>query len=334
MREGDAKQDGAAVNTHSLRLPVGAGAAAWTAARRLLLSVVLIGLAYAALQILLSAPLRSASLAALPMLLLAAVIYLASHALRILRLALLIGDSRIALRDIADFQLTTAAVTLAAPFKIGEVYRLYELANLVGGALRAVIITWWERVFDAVFLLLILAITFLDGEYLARLSGVGALIGVFVLGTAVTFFVLPDNLRRLSVLIIRRYSSPRTVSLLKGIDMMRRAILEAPRLVRGKMASLLVLTGLIWAAQVACVMIAYPRLGGDVSAASTSLLDFLSSLLRSRSPLSALANGAIDRAAAAQALVQAPLIFIGLIAGIHYLVRRMRPSGSGLAARR
>jgi hypothetical protein len=54
---------------------------------------------------------------------LAAAAYLFGHAFRCLRLALLIGGWRVSLRRIVSLQFMTAAISLAMPMKLGDVYR-------------------------------------------------------------------------------------------------------------------------------------------------------------------------------------------------------------------
>lgn len=314
----------------------GAGVSAWGALRTILFVAVLAWLLYAGTRIFLMLTGQPIPRPEPWMLALAAAVYLLSHGLRILRLALLIGDSRTGLRSIASFQLTTAAAALATPFKLGEIYRLYELAHIAGGLMRAIIIIWWERAFDAVCLLLILLVTLANGDHIVQFWGLAATVSLFLVGTALTVFIVPENLRRLSVLVIRRYSSPRTVPLLQSLELIRRAILEAPRLVRGKVASLIVLTVLIWMAQLGCIVLAYPALGGDWTAASEALLDFLSSLLQSHSPVSPLYDPSPDLITEAQALAEAPLLLVGVIAGLYYLKICIRPGRyfGGWAARR
>jgi Lysylphosphatidylglycerol synthase TM region len=262
-------------------------------------------------------------------LLLAGTVYLSSHALRILRLALLIGSWRVGFRVIAAFHLMTAAVSLVAPLKLGEVYRALELSSLVGGLIRAVIIVWWERAFDIslIFLILLLALSRSSGAPLDEFSGVVAISVVFILLTLLIFFVLPDNLRRASVLIIRRYDGKRTVPVLRLIDAVRRAINEAPQIVRGKIAALATLTALIWICEIGCFALVLSALGGSLASAPDALLSFLSAITRGQTLLSALdANQSEIFSAgllAYLAVTQVPLAFIGLAAAIVYVGRQM-----------
>lgn len=300
----------------------------WASARLVVLACILVVLAFLAVTTLLavaegrfSDPSQAAAPAALG---LAGLIYLGGHGLRILRLALLIGGWRVSLRDIASFHLFTAGASLAIPLKLGELYRVFELSYLAGGVTRALVITWWERVFDAVVLFALMFVAVVTIKEATPFQGLAALLGAFVVATAVVFFVAPDNLRRLSVLIIRRYDSPRTVALLRLIAVVRQSILDAPHLLRGKVPTVLTLTVLIWTADLICFLVAIPALRGSWEAGVTALLGFLSALTEGHTPLGSLADDAPSMVMVRLAGVQASLAFVGLAAGAYYAWRRWR----------
>ncbi len=257
-----------------------------------------------------------------------AMIYLTGHGLRILRLALLIGGWRVGFRVIGGFHLMTAAVSLAVPLKLGEAYRVFELSNLTGSFTRAVAIAWWERAFDVFFILIILllAIMHLSGAIPSEFTAVIFLAIGFIILTVLAFFVLPDNLRRLSVLIIRRYGDPGTVPVLRRIDAVRRGILEAPRLVQGKVATVATLSALIWLCEVACFIDLFPNV--SLGKALDSLLSFLSAVTRGATLLDVLDTGSVEtfgtNILAYLAATQIPLAFLGLIASVSYASYRFR----------
>ena len=261
---------------------------------------------------------------------LAATIYLLGHCFRCLRLALLIGGWRVGLRLIVSFHLMTAAISLAVPLKLGEIYRIAELSNLLGNPVSAVATIWWERLFDTLALLVIILVV-LGGVARSDWSqffGVGLLALIFITITALVFFVLPDNLRRLSVLIIRRYDNRRSVPALRVIDRTRRAIQGAPQMVKGKVASLATLTALIWGAELTCLTVVLRALGITQFAAPDALLGFLSILTSGYTLLGAI-NG--EPAFSNQdvllylATTQIPFVFIGCLAGLYYVHRQIKP---------
>lgn len=303
---------------------------AWETARKILLAAGLAALAYLLTCIVLSA--WEGKLATQGQsspwwaLALAGLVYLGSHMLRILRLALLVGAWRVGLRTLGSFHLMTAAVSLVAPLKLGEVYRILELGNIVGGHVRAAVIVWWERTFDAaaILSLIVAVLLFGSGSTTVRTYGVGLLALTFVAITVVVVTLAPDNLRRLSVFIIRRYEASRTVPLLHIIDLVRRSIEEAPRVVRSKVATLTTLTALIWAAEATCFAIVLPELRGTLDMALSALLVFLSAITAGETLLSVLA---VDRELIDGNLLsyfsatQIPLAFVGFLALLHYALR-------------
>lgn len=176
-----------------------------------------------------------------------AVVYLGSHLVRIARLALLNGDARLSLRMLAKVHLFTAAVALAAPFKVGEPYRIVELAVLTRSATRGVALVWLERLFDVVVILLLLGIA-----AVAQPSGAEAFLGVllislgFVLVTLLLLVLLPENLRRVGSYLVRRHRSEWSVGVLWLISEARGMVGRMSQMLRGRHASLFVFTLVIW----------------------------------------------------------------------------------------
>ena len=304
---------------------------AWEIASRVLLAAAIAALVYLLARIVLAA--CNGTLAAGEQsspwwaIGLAGLAYLSSHMLRILRLALLVGAWRVGMRTLGSFHLMTAAVSLVAPLKLGEVYRIVELGNIVGGHVRAAVIVWWERTFDAAaILLLIVVVLFGSGSTKPTTYGVALLALAFILVTAIVVTIAPENLRRLSVFIIRRYDSPDTVPFLRGIDLVRRSIEEAPRIVHAKIATLSTLTALIWGAEAICFAIVFPELRGTLDMVLSALLSFLSAVTTGETLLSVLGvDGPLDvHLLSYFSATQVPLAFIGFLAALHYAPRRLR----------
>jgi hypothetical protein len=147
--------------------------------------------------------------------------------------------------------------------------------------------------------------------------------GAFILGTAVIFFVAPDNFRRLSLLIIRRYDSPRSVALLHALHTARAAIQEAPSLVHSKLPSLITLTALIWACEIICFALLLPAANGVIGAAAEHLVSFLSTITLGETLISAL-NNENNQSLNYVAATQIPLAVIGLGAGLMYAAIRLK----------
>ena len=251
---------------------------------------------------------------------LAALVYLTGHLFRSMRLALLIGGWNVGLRLIASFHFVTAGVSLAMPLKLGEFFRIAVLSRVAGSITRAIEIVWWERLLDVVALIVIMMIALRDvtGSQWQDFSGIVAVSVAFVAVSVLAFFVLPDNLRRTSVLIIRRYRSPHTVPVLQALERARSAIIEAPRMVRTKMGSLAALTILIWACEIGTFAIILRAMGQVITSAPDALLKLLSFLARGQTLADALQNHRFLDAGFLPylAATQVPLTFVALPAAI------------------
>ncbi len=253
----------------------------------------------------------------------AGVVYMAGQGFRVFRLALLVGGWRVGFRDIASFHFMTAAASLAAPFKLGEAYRVLEMTNVAEDGIRGLVVAWWERVFDAVTLFVLLALALAETSTIApAYRGVALLIVLFVLATAVVFWVVPQNIHRVSVLIIRRHRRPETVWVLRLLDLVGRTIESAPSVVARKVASLATLTCLIWFCEITSFMLAMGMLG-DFDAARDALLGFLSSIVGGATLLTgaAVEGSALRPLLPYLVVTQGSLAFVGLAAGLHYMRR-------------
>lgn len=257
--------------------------------------------------------------------LIALIVYLAAHGFRILRLGMLIGGWRVGLRTIASFHLMTAAVSAIFPMKLGEVYRVAELSGLAGSFVRSVLIVWWERVLDvsAIVIILTFAIATTSPDEHAQFYAIIMASGAFILLTTIIFFVAPDNFRRLSLFIIRRHDSPRSVGVLQVLHAARGAIQEAPTLVQNKLPTLITLTALIWVCEMVCFALLIPALSVSVSATAEYLVSFLSTITLGQTLLTAL-NAEPAESMLYFAATQVPLAVIGLGAGLAYAAQKMK----------
>src|SRR6185437_16419263 len=132
----------------------------------------------------------------------------------------------------------------------------------------------------ALIAIMLIALRDVTGSRWQEFSGVIAISLAFVAVSVLAFFVLPDNLRRTSILIIRRYRGAHTVPVLQVLEGARSAIIEAPRMVRTKMGSLAALTILIWACEIGTFAIILRAMGQVITSAPDALLKLLSFLAR------------------------------------------------------
>jgi hypothetical protein len=258
--------------------------------------------------------------------------YLFSHVLRALRLAVLAGQYHISLRRLSLVHFFTAAVSLILPLKLGEAYRIVELNSVVRNFPRSFGTVWIERCFDIAALSLIISLIGIRAPLL--LDNFGRLIGVallFVLVTIFGFVIFPENLKALSLFVIRRYRSERSIDLLRVLDAALRFIVESRRIVEGKYLVTGILTALIWSAELLTLSIALPALSGHFGEMLGELMSFLSSIsagstyfsspvirLEERFPFAPL-----DQLALYALIVRVPLLFCGFAAALLYAPRRL-----------
>jgi hypothetical protein len=100
----------------------------------------------------------------------------------------------------------------------------------------------------------------------------------FVAITVVLITVVPANIREVMLHIVRRPFGERSVSVLRALRATLAALEEAPRMLSGRLPSLLLLTVLIWGAEVGVVAIAVSGSGLDATGLSTAVLSLLATV--------------------------------------------------------
>lgn len=258
--------------------------------------------------------------------LLAFLLYAGSHLVRIARLALIAGEARLSLRDLARVHLFTSGVSLALPFKLGDVYRAAELSALSSGT-RGIVTVFAERFLDACAILLLLLVA--AGSQTWNADAYGSLLAASLLFVAATFVaaaLLPDNLRRLGDYVMRRHRGEWTVSALRRIAEERAVIAQVRAMLHGRHASLFAFTVLIWLLEAASLASVFAAAPGGFRPLGT-LLAFLSSTAEGLTLPVRVSPEALTATPAALAAylaaTQVPLALAGLAAGASMMGRRL-----------
>ena len=269
-------------------------------------------------------------------LLAAPALYLSAHVLRAARLAVIIGNERVGLRAIFHVHFLAAGVGLLLPFKLGEGYRVAEVARLLRAPIRAVLLVWSERVLD----LIALALAALAGMWYRRsifdnLAG-GLLVTLAVIaGTFILFFVVPENIESLKLFIIRRYNTAWALRVLRALNAIHSVVAKAPALLSRRLITLITLTLLIWALEVAAIALILPAAVSLADSAMVGVAFFFSRIVPgAQTDLAAIATdvnpGAVNPTAAAAisatypAIVYLPLLIVSLALFAGSLVARWR----------
>jgi hypothetical protein len=200
-------------------------------------------------------------------------LYLLAHLLRALRLVVMIQDDRVGLRDTFSAHFVAAGASLLIPFKVGEVFRVAEVARLLRSPVRALMLVWSERVLDllAITLAMLVALIFRPDLFQSAALGV-FLTSAVVAGTFVAFFVMPEHLEGVKMLFLRRYTAPWSLRAVQAIDASQRLLLHAPDALRKRTATLVTLTAIIWTLEVASLALLLPRApGGGTDALGATL---------------------------------------------------------------
>lgn len=236
-----------------------------------------------------------------PVLVIGGCLYLASHVVRMSRLWLLIGGGR--LRELLRLYWYTTAVSLAMPFKSGELIRILEIGWSTKGARFGLVVVWVERAFDAA----LLSIVAIGLAYSARDARpfLVPLIGVMLLFLALSLIFLwavPENLARINLHIMRVYSGRRAVKLLRGVGYLKTFSEDARKILQGRLMTFGILTLLVWTFElfaIASVLapefpaitgftellgklvpgFSYPAVSSDGGASAWSLSTFVQALL-------------------------------------------------------
>lgn len=240
--------------------------------------------------------------------------YLLGHLLRVARLAILFGADGARLRYFGAAHVATAAVSAFAPFKLGEVLRVTELAGLGVGLSRAVVAVVFERALDlAALAMLVLTAVAIDSSVVAETRPALALMAMTALVMALFVIGGQGATRGLTLYVIKRYRGSPSLAVLAVLDRTDGALAHARTMVRGRLQVLVALSLTIWLAEFATLAFLAPRLAA---------IELPSALLTALS--AGLSPGLVMPATAVSYghLLEWFLLPLGSVATIVYLRRR------------
>jgi hypothetical protein len=210
---------------------------------------------------------------------LATVVYLGSHVLRSLRLVVIAtAITPLRVRPLFLLHFHAAPVSLALPFKLGDLYQLLELARLSKDWGRALLVMVVERASDAVVLIALCAIAAETGSSLSAPLQITVLILLVVLAMAmVIFFVVDPSLAALQRYIFYYHTSPQVALILKAICLVRQTVAVAASSVKGRFPQLLLLSVAVWICDFGALALLDFGLKGEIG--SVLLIDSLTDAL-------------------------------------------------------
>lgn len=269
----------------------------------------------------------------------AALAYGVNHALRALRLAVLVHDPLMSLRSVLRVHLLSAAAGLLTPFRLADLVRARLVGVFVSSASRGIVVVWLERALDVALVvgLLLLSQTGSDAA-LELWSPLLLLSAAFVVVTVALVTVVPDQLHAASLYLVRRRGSG-GLRVLRLLEQTLVVLAEAPKVLRRKTASLVLLTVLIWSAELLALALAVPALADGPGRLATGLLTLLSDLASGVIAVAPGSSTGLDPGSAPSDDVSlyrfvliVPLLAAGAIVGVRLFQSRARSLGRSSAA--
>lgn len=177
----------------------------------------------------------------------AAAVYLGAHLVRALRMVIVLGDSARSMRDVVVAHAGTAAAAALVPFKLGELVRIVAFGRASKGPVHGLTAVWIERTFDAAVITAVGAgAMMLRPDAVAHIAPVWLVAAAFLIATAMAITVLPENIGMVKAFLLRRYTTDWSLRALDAAHRLREALHASRRLIRGKVATLGMLTALLW----------------------------------------------------------------------------------------
>lgn len=261
-------------------------------------------------------------------------LYVLSHLLRALRLVVMIQDERVGLRETFTAHFVAAGASLFIPFKLGEVFRVAEVARLLRSPVRALLLVWSERVLDllAITGAMLVALVFRRDLFESAALGIFLTLAV-VAGTFVAFLVMPEQLESVKLLLIRRYRGAWSLSVVRAVDATQRLLMHAPDAMKRRPATLISLTAIIWTLEVASLALLLPAAAGALGATLSATAFFFSQLFPgSMGPLAVILDRVIPNSVASPltALYPAVVYVVFLVASLMALLAALPTRLHGL----
>jgi hypothetical protein len=152
--------------------------------------------------------------------------------------------------------------------------------GVVTGSLRTgLLAVWLERTLDAAVLAVLVGVVALTVEGAIDLvAPLLIVVCAFVAVTVVLLGVVPANIREVMLHLVRRPFGERSVGTLRLLRAALSMLHEAPAMLRGRLPSLLLLSVLIWAMEIAVVAVAVSGSGLGATGLSTAVLSLLASI--------------------------------------------------------
>lgn len=174
--------------------------------------------------------------------------FLAVHLFKMARLYLVLMEHKISLGRFLLLYIRTTFINLIIPFKLGEVYRVEEIARETKVWQVGLLSVLVDRYFDMTALLLLL-LPF-DMFFRKELSPITAVLLVLIVVVAFLYVAIPSSYTYMNRYLIMRRSSARSLAALRGLDVVKKWYDFTKNLITGRSALIVAASLLGWASEV------------------------------------------------------------------------------------
>lgn len=174
--------------------------------------------------------------------------FLAVHVFKMIRLYLVLMEHKISFGRFVLLYIRTTFINLIIPFKLGELYRVEEIARETKVWQVGLLSVLVDRYFDMTALLLLL-IPF-DLFFRKALSPITMVLLVIIVCVALLYTAVPKSYGYLNRYLIMKRSSVRSMAALKGLDIVKKWYDFTKNLITGRSALIVLASLLGWGSEV------------------------------------------------------------------------------------
>lgn len=174
--------------------------------------------------------------------------FLAVHLFKMARLYLVLMEHKISFGRFILLYIRTTFINLIIPFKLGEVYRVEEIARETKVWQVGLLSVLVDRYFDMTALLLLL-LPF-DVFFRKALSPITVVLLVLIVVVALMYLAVPSSYAYMNRYLIMKKSSARSLAALRGLDVVKKWYDFTKKLITGRSAMIVFASLFGWASEV------------------------------------------------------------------------------------
>lgn len=201
--------------------------------------------------------------------------FLLIHTIKMFRMYLVLLEHKVEFRRFISAYLITTLVNLIIPFKLGEIYRMFEYSRMTGNPGTGIAGTLVDRFFDTMALVLILVP--LHVLYPEKISAVSVFLAVFVIFITFVYMIFIPAYSYLNKYIIINRDSNNSMAVLRFLEVLKSAFDYVKRLVSGRYALIILMSFAAWVLEGGLLFVVARILGIEFNAGVFS--DYITSIM-------------------------------------------------------